>query len=189
MMACHLICAKQLSESNAGILLIELRGTNFREILIEIYTSSFKKMHLKMSSAKWCTFFLGLNYTWACFLSLAQSKLRLCSANHRPGYWSNLPCDWLSTAWAYSEQETPFKSLSAYLSATPIIKHWSVNPTPNNSLAKTAVTSQRINLITVCIRWHVIPSHDGIGIHRLSENMDVIWINPFQFCDNSHWLK
>ena len=91
--------------------------------------------------------------TWACFLSLAQSKLRLCSANHRPGpvfclllwvssdyaqpitgqvtevtcpvigraqheltpskgqktgpgYWSNLPCDWPSTAWAYSEQET-----------------------------------------------------------------------------------
>ena len=44
--------------------------------------------------------------TWARFLSFARSKLRLCSANHRSGYWSNLPCDWLSTAWAYSEQET-----------------------------------------------------------------------------------
>ena len=44
--------------------------------------------------------------TMAHFLSLAQSKLRLCSANHRPGYWSNLSCDWPSTAWAYSEQET-----------------------------------------------------------------------------------
>ena len=47
--------------------------------------------------------------TWesrARFLSLAQSKLRLCSANPRPGYWSNLSCDWPSTAWAYSEQET-----------------------------------------------------------------------------------
>ena len=40
------------------------------------------------------------------FLSLAWSKLRLCSANHRPGYWSNLACDWPSTAWACSEQET-----------------------------------------------------------------------------------
>ena len=39
------------------------------------------------------------------FLSLARSKLRLCSANHRPGYWSNLSCDWPSTAWDYSEQE------------------------------------------------------------------------------------
>ena len=43
---------------------------------------------------------------WARFLSLVRSKLRLCSANHRPGYWSNLPCDWPSTAWAYSVQET-----------------------------------------------------------------------------------
>ena len=40
------------------------------------------------------------------FLSLAWSKLRLCSANYRPGYWSNLPSHWPSTAWAYSEQET-----------------------------------------------------------------------------------
>ena len=38
---------------------------------------------------------------WACFLFLARSKLRLCSANHRTGYWSNLPCDWPSTALAY----------------------------------------------------------------------------------------
>ena len=41
--------------------------------------------------------------TRARFLSLVRSKLRLCSANHRPGYWSNLPCDWPSTAWAYSQ--------------------------------------------------------------------------------------
>ena len=32
-------------------LIIGLLGTNFNEILIEIYTYSFKKMHLKMSSA------------------------------------------------------------------------------------------------------------------------------------------
>ena len=49
---------------------------------------------------------LLLIISWARFLSLARGKLRLCSANHRPGYWSNLPCDWPSTAWAYSEQET-----------------------------------------------------------------------------------
>ena len=36
----------------------------------------------------------------------AQSKIRLCSANHRPGYWSNLASDWLSIVWAYSEQGT-----------------------------------------------------------------------------------
>ena len=47
-----------------------------------------------------------ISWIRAHFLSLAWSKLRLCSANHRPGYWSNLPCDWPSTAWAYSKQET-----------------------------------------------------------------------------------
>ena len=44
--------------------------------------------------------------TRARFLSLTRSKLRLCSANHRAGYVSNLACDWLSIVWANSEQET-----------------------------------------------------------------------------------
>ena len=38
--------------SNAGILLIGPLGTNFSEILIEMYTFSFKKMHLKILSGK-----------------------------------------------------------------------------------------------------------------------------------------
>ena len=43
------------------ILLIGPSGTNFREIVIEIHTFSFKKMHLKMLSGKWWPFCLGLN--------------------------------------------------------------------------------------------------------------------------------
>ena len=46
--------------TNGGILLIGLLATNFSEILIEIHTFSFKKMHLKISSAKWRPFCLGL---------------------------------------------------------------------------------------------------------------------------------
>ena len=45
----------------AGILLIGPLGTNFNDILISIQTFSFKKLHLKMSSAKWRPFCLGLN--------------------------------------------------------------------------------------------------------------------------------
>ena len=45
----------------AGILLTAPLGTNFIEILIGIQTFSFKKMHLKMSSAKWRPFCPGLN--------------------------------------------------------------------------------------------------------------------------------
>ena len=52
--------------TNAGILSTGPLGTNFSEILIETYTFSFKKMHLKMSSAKWRLFRLGLNVL-ACF--------------------------------------------------------------------------------------------------------------------------
>ena len=47
--------------TNAGILLIGTLGTNFIEISIEIYTFSFKKMRLKMSSGKWRPCCLGLN--------------------------------------------------------------------------------------------------------------------------------
>ena len=47
--------------TNAGILLIPTLGTNFSEILSEILTFSFKKMCLKVSSAKWRPFCLGLN--------------------------------------------------------------------------------------------------------------------------------
>ena len=47
--------------TNAGILLIGPLGTNFSEILIGIQIFSFKEMRLKMSSAKWHPFCLGLN--------------------------------------------------------------------------------------------------------------------------------
>ena len=41
-----------ISWIRTGLLLIGLLGTNFSEILIRILSFSFKKMHLKMSSAK-----------------------------------------------------------------------------------------------------------------------------------------
>ena len=47
--------------TNAGILLIQTLRTNFSEILGEINSFSFKKMHLKRSSAKGRLFSLSLN--------------------------------------------------------------------------------------------------------------------------------
>ena len=47
--------------TNDGILLFRTLGTNFSEILSKIHSFSFKKMHLKMASAKWLLFRLGLN--------------------------------------------------------------------------------------------------------------------------------
>ena len=54
--------------TNAGLLLIGPLGTNFSEIPIEILTFSFKKMRLKVSSAKRRPFCLGLNVLKACCL-------------------------------------------------------------------------------------------------------------------------
>ena len=53
--------------TNAGILLIGPLGTNFSEILIEMQIFSFRKMHWKMSSAKWRSFCLGLNVLKLCY--------------------------------------------------------------------------------------------------------------------------
>ena len=58
------ICISNLTiiGSYNGILFIgPSLGTNSSEILIKIHTFSFKKMHLKMLSAKWPLFCLGLN--------------------------------------------------------------------------------------------------------------------------------
>ena len=62
--------------TNAGILLIGPWGTNFSEILIDIRTFSFNKIHLKMSSAKWRPFCLGLN--------VIMATRHLLDAGHRP---------------------------------------------------------------------------------------------------------
>ena len=63
--------------TNVGILLIWPLGRNFTEMLIEIHIFSFKKMHLKMLSAKQHVFcpslnVLTLNLQGPSYLSLAQ---------------------------------------------------------------------------------------------------------------------
>ena len=66
--------------TNAGLLLTGPLGTNFSEILIEIQTFSFKKMHLKILSEKWRPFCLSLNVLTALWLDMAlilQGVLRL----------------------------------------------------------------------------------------------------------------
>ena len=68
--------------TNDGILLIGPLETNFSEILFGMQTFSFKKMHLKMSSAKWRPFTLGPNVliemtVWYCNLYQVRCVLLL----------------------------------------------------------------------------------------------------------------
>ena len=72
--------------TNVGILLIGRLGTNISEMLIEIHTFSFKKIHLKMSSGKWRPFCLGLNvlkhcgYKLVIHLNVDTNSHELCVA-------------------------------------------------------------------------------------------------------------
>ena len=81
---------------NTGILLIGPLGTNFSEILIE--TFSFKKMRLKMSSAKQRPSCLGLNVLrfgvihntwWAPQMSFRGISFSLIQTAH-PSLWASL---------------------------------------------------------------------------------------------------
>ena len=62
--------------TNVGILLIGPLGTNFSEMLIEIHTFSFKKIHWKMSPGKWRPFSLSLNVLSVVFI--LQRHWKIC---------------------------------------------------------------------------------------------------------------
>ena len=65
--------------TNYGLSLFGPLGTNFSEILIQIHTFSFKKMHFKLSSGKWRPFCPGLNVLKNYNLErVCQAVLPLC---------------------------------------------------------------------------------------------------------------
>ena len=83
--------------TNAGILLIGPLGTNFTEFLIGIQTFSFKKMHLKMSSAKCRPFSLGLNVLT--HLSQSQMAIILLTSLSNGFYSMNSCVFWFKSHW------------------------------------------------------------------------------------------
>ena len=75
--------------TNAGILLIGPLGTIVSEILIEIYSFLFKKMHLNMSSGKWLPFCLGLNVLKMIVCGIVITLIPNC-------YWRFMEEQWIS---------------------------------------------------------------------------------------------
>ena len=69
---------KAIIWTNAGLLLIGPFETKFSEILIEILTFSFKKMHLNVSSAKRRPFCLGLNVLIRQMACIINEATMLC---------------------------------------------------------------------------------------------------------------
>ena len=88
--------------TNAWILLTGPLGTNFSEISIEIQTFSFKKMRLKVSSAKWRPFYLGLNVLILQHILWWKLDDETASVMRRYHIISNttFTADW--SPWAYS---------------------------------------------------------------------------------------
>ena len=74
--------------TNDGILLIGAVGTNFSEILIEIPTFLFWKIHLKGSSAKWWPFCLSPNELRDLCLPVAKTDALLHEAADERLYYS-----------------------------------------------------------------------------------------------------
>ena len=74
--------------TSVGILLIGPLGTNFSQILIEIYTCSVKKMHLKISSGIWRPFCLGFNVLMHTHTALFYWKPHSqCYNNKMTSWW------------------------------------------------------------------------------------------------------
>ena len=86
--------------TNAAELLIQTLGTNFSEFFSEIHALSFKKMHLKMLSAKWHPFCLGLNV----LLTLPRKTM---SPTHK-----KVEYDWL-TVWLHNTADQTYKGSMA----------------------------------------------------------------------------
>ena len=85
---------------NAGVLLIGPLETNFSEILIAIFTFSFKKMHFKLLSGKCWPFCLGLNvlifndaFLCVCLLCIFRMSALGCNTQgsvYAPSQWETL---------------------------------------------------------------------------------------------------
>ena len=73
--------------TNDGILLIGPLWTNFSEILIGIKTFSFKKMHLKMLSAKWRPFFPSLNVLMTGVIMTKTARTHVVPTQYMSTLW------------------------------------------------------------------------------------------------------
>ena len=103
--------------TNARMLLIWTLGTNFSEIISEINTFLFKKKHLKMWSAKWRPFCLGLNLLIYHRIkhniehNMEGRKLKLCSDYELKNTPHTSPVQWSYGASFLSSFEKSYQKL------------------------------------------------------------------------------
>ena len=131
--------------TNAGMLLIGSLWTNFSEILIEIPTFSFKKMHLKVSSTKRRPFCLCLNVLTVYTVCWASGHL------FTPLPTTSWPYHLLLT-WEWQDQHWP--RLTGSRVGNPkhqLITHW-LNWT-NTDLMPWASFTKKLNHTLISLQW------------------------------------
>ena len=144
--------------TNTGIFLIGPLGTNFSEILIEILTFSFKKMRLKVSSAKWRPFCLGLNVLphWRIYASVHHHWFRwwLMACSSSKHYLRQI----LGSCYSYSRKNMSVKF------------EWKVN---NSHSRKKDIWNVGPKFRPFCSGRNVLKhinsmNHDNMGVSTLS---------------------
>ena len=119
--------------TNAGVLFIRTLGTNFSEILGEINSFSFPEMHLKMSSAKWRLFGLGLNklklWIWK-WTAVHDTSGSFTAWNRKiftlPQLWYGFPCMCAYTYWVFADRHhliLGHVETCRYISSQGVIAH------------------------------------------------------------------
>ena len=133
--------------NNAGLLVIGPLGTNFSEIFIEILTFSFKKIPLKVSSAKRRPFCLGLNVLTAldCTSNIVNKNIQgseKITILYRLGWWP-LSADYtLTPHWIQFERQM---LTAVYPSSVP----WFVKMSNGVSCDAVCITSHQYDILAV----------------------------------------
>ena len=148
--------------TNAGILLIGPLETNFSEILIEILTLSFKKMRLKVSSAKRRPFCLGLNVLSTLRVVCKVDSLAFCVC-WRSKYVERFTTVTPSIACILLGDKYPMINLTTLHRTRNVLK----TTNENNATMCICVTQQYCNrLIYYCTqKLESTVSAIGIGFH------------------------
>ena len=126
---------------------------------------------------------------WSRFLSLARSKLRLCSANHRSGYQSDLPCDWPKTDPGPRETHGVVKTLilrwnhfrrKKYVLITtcvsPQVERYSINELYRETDPQSLGANRLVYCFDetrVCFAIHIVGVHYGGANARHIEAMEI----------------
>ena len=164
------------------ILSIGFLGTNCSEIstLIQIHTSSFRKIHLKMSSGKWRLFCLGFNvlidwvpvahtyisglgYHWWCGKSVHVKTLRL-RQNGRHFVDDILKCIFLNeNVWLSIKISLKFVPMSPINNIPTLIQIMAWCWSGNKTLSEPMVVSLLTHKCVTRPQWVNIKTHMSFG--------------------------